>query len=209
MSVLIPTVGTRGLFQLLAPFDTALLPNVPYTVAAVRRLGDFIAAGSDPKEEFYTPAGITNEKYEEDLQAGVCIVSLRSDVGGQWVYVPHTYVQEAPAIGGIPYTTLALAISLGPVPESVDLSYLKTRITDVVLETLGVESETKTLIISPTTILSNANHEVIEAARQVKISSTQTDYARLLVVTAERDAARNHIQELELFIRNNFVPPAP
>lgn len=203
MIPLIPSVGTRGLFQLDAPFNTTLIPDVPYTVAAVRRLSDIVATGEDPEEQYYTPLDITHEKYLADLAANVCIVSLQS-TSGLWAWVPHTYISETPDIGGIPYTTLALAISLSAIPDSMDLSYLKSRIHDIVLETVGVNSDVNTIVISPSTVISQANHDVVEAARLVRMGTVTTEHAQLVTALRERDSARAKILEYETYINNRM-----
>lgn len=205
MPNVIPQIGTRGLYRLLEPFQAALQPGVAYSCVATRRLQDITAAGGDPQDQYYTPKGLTSERYQADLAANVCIVSLQSSAG-HWVYVPSSFIDGAPDQGGIPYTTMALAISLSALPDSVDLSYLKTKLHDVVLDTLGVETTVRSVALSATTLLSQAEHNAIEAARQAKISNHSTDYAQRLVIEAQRDAAFQRIQLLEEFIRVNHSP---
>lgn len=195
----IPQIGMQGIYTLLTPFDTLLLPKVAYRCAAVRRLEDIVAAGGDPQADYYTARGLDTATYQTDLAAGVCIVSLRAG-NGSWVYVPTSYIASMPDQGGIPYTTLALAIKLAAIPDSLDLSYVKSKIQAVVKDNLGVDSTVRTVVISPTTFLSQTEHDTIEAARQANITNSTTDYAQLQQVTQERDTALQKVSELEAYI---------
>lgn len=197
MPQLIPSIGTRGLYTLQSPFQALLLANTAYTCVAVRKLEDIIAAGADPKAEYYTVHGLDDSAYAADLAAGACIVSLQAGAG-DWVYVPTSHILSMPDQGGVAYTVMALAVSLSAVPDSLDLSYLKGRIAEVVTESLGVEApEVHALALSPTTNVSLNEHQALELARQANISETSTDHAKLLAMTAQRDALAVRVQELE------------
>lgn len=207
MTQLIPSVGTRGLFSLKAPFDAKLLPDTAYEVMAVRTLDDLVSSsGVDPKELYYTPNGL-DAQYEQDLAAGVSIVSLAAD--SEWIYVPSSYILSMPNQGGLPYTVLALAVMLGPVPDALDLSYLKSRISELVQGTIGITSpEVRTVALSSTTNVSQTEHAAIEAARQALITEADTDRAKLIAMTAQRDALATKVQQLETALLNKMSPPA-
>jgi hypothetical protein len=206
MSHFIPLIGVGGLYNLLAPFDTVLLPNISYRCISVRRLADILAAGGDPFAEYYQPKGLSESVFTADVEIGVCIVSLQAEQ--HVVYVPSTYINGYPDIGGVPYTTLALAINLGAVPDKMDLTYVKSRIAAVVLENIGIDSVVTTMAVSLPTLLNATNADVIEAARLAKITAVQTDRAKLLETERLLDAARQHIVELENYLRtlNPSVP---
>lgn len=197
MSQLIPGIGAKGLYTLQAPFAAKLLTNTAYSCEAVRKLEDIVAAGEDPQALYYTPNALDATKYKADLAAGVCIVSLQAG-NGSWVYVPSSFIEQMPNQGGVPYTSLVVAVSLGPVANSTDLSYLKTKLATVVTENIGVAApEVHVVAVSAVTNISQTEHQTIEAARLANKSENQTDYAKLLAVTAQRDAAYVRITELE------------
>ena len=198
------SVGTRGLFTLLTPFDTAMTPNVAYTVAAIRSLADIIAAGEDPYALFYQPANISQDDYQADVTNNALIVTFQSD-GGQFIYVSDTYISAAPTIGGVPYTTLALAISLGPIPDSLDISALKQKLIDTITETIGVTSTITTIAISPTEILSYQNAAVVEAARLANITINTTDYAMYLHAQTQLQSAQQQIELLSDYIKTHHT----
>lgn len=196
---LIPAIGTRGLYTLAAPFDQQVLPAVPYTCVAVRKLEDIVASGADPKAVYYDANNIDDVRYQADLDAGVCIVSLQA-AEGSWIYLPSSFITIMPDQGGIPYRSIVLAVPLGAVPDSLDLSYIKTQLVDLVKDNLGVTVEVKEVAISPPGNLSQAEHDTLEAARQANITNRTTLRAQLIAVTAQRDAANAKIAELEEYI---------
>lgn len=199
MANFIPSIGVKGLYHLLSPFDTALLPNVPYECTAIRSMSELVASGIDPQATYYTPAGLTTAIYLSDTAAQVRIITLQSDSGIP-VYVPSTYLNTFPDIGGVPYTTLVLAINIGAIPDYLNLAYLKSKIAATVLENLGIVSEVKTVVVSQPTILSQATHATVEAAREAIVGVVSTDYARYLAAAAQRDSALKKIVELETYV---------
>lgn len=201
MANYIPTLGTKGIYTLLAPFNTVLTPNVPYRCTAVRSLTDIISSGGNPEVDYYTPNGINTTSYLTDSKVGVYIVSLQSDSGAV-VYVPSSYFTSFPDIGGVSYTTIALAINLGAIPDNLDLTYIKSKVADVITENIGIVSEVKTVVISQPTIIGTNSHVLIDAARKAKIAIAVTDYSKYLAVVKERDLAYSKIIELENYIRS-------
>jgi hypothetical protein len=196
---LLPAIGTTGIYTLLPPFETKLLTNVSYRCAAVRRLEDIVAAGANPFTEHYEPAQISRAKYEEDMAAGVCIVSLIAG-SGAWVYVPSSYIASMPDQNGIPYSVMLLGVKLSALPDSQDLALLKSKIVDTVTEYLGIDSEIREVVVSPPMLISRTEHNALEASRQEAISNVETDYAKLLAKTAQLNAALLKITELENYI---------
>ena len=199
MAIFIPKVGVKGLYNLSAPFAALLIPNVPYTCGAIRSLQDIINAGEDPIAEYYTPVNLTTDEYQSDLAAGACIITLQTDAGDV-LYVPSTYFNSFPDIGGVPYQVLVLAINIGAVPDSLDLTNIKAKISSDILEMLGVSSVVTTVAVSKPTLLSVQDAATVEAARQAQIQTVTTDYALYLKAMAERDTALQQVVELQNFI---------
>lgn len=200
MRDIIPQIGMCGLYKLRSPFDASLVEGVQYTCIAVRRLSDIAAAGGDPQGDYYSAAAIDTAKYLEDVAAGTCIISLQN-ASGKVNYVPSSYVLSFPDMGGLPYTSVMLAVSLGQISDSIDLTYVKSKIHDVVLENVGIESTVNTVVVSATTIVGHDNHRAIEAARANVIGTVTTDHSKYLKAVAERDSAYGKIQILESFIK--------
>lgn len=203
MSTVALQIGMTGLYVLAAPFNGLLKAGVAYTCVSIRKFEDLIADGVDPKVTYYLGNGLSQADYDRDYRAGLSILTLQSS-DGSVLHVPQYYVVSAPDQGGIPYRVLALGIKLSATPDSMDLSYVKSRIQEVVRDNIGVESEVQELVISSVLHLSQTEHAALEAARQAKITSSMTDYAQLLEVTRQRDAGLRKIQELEAYIRSTL-----
>jgi hypothetical protein len=161
-----------------------------------------VAAGGNPEADYYAINGLDNNRYISDLNNGACIITLQGG-SSSIVYVPSTSINNYPDIGGVPYTVLALAINLGAIPDSLDLSYLKYRVGDVVRDTIGIQPNVNVVAISPTTLVNDRDAKAIEAARLANIGTVVTDYAKYLQAAAELNSARQKIQELESFILSN------
>lgn len=204
MAVIMPKIGAKGIFKLIAPYDQLLVPNTHYSCVAIRGLSDIIGAGGDGYLDYYEKYSITKEQFQTDLNNNVCIITLQ-DGNGNLVYVPHLYIDGFPEVNGYVYNNIVLAIDIGQIPEYLNLSVIKDKITDVVLENFGINASVKVIVTSNPTIVMNDDHAAIEAARQANIAVQITDHARVLELTAERDLAYSKIQELETYIFNNPV----
>lgn len=202
---LIPPVGTAGIFTLQAPFAVKLITGAPYTCMAVRRLADVIHEGIEPYERYYEPFGLTREIYTAALAEDVCIVSLRSS-GGQWLEVPSTYILSYPDQGGVPYTSLVLAVNIGPIPNHLNLAAIKQRLIDDVRDYIGIDSSVMTVAVSETKLIAQSISIGIEAARVAQINTSTTDRAKLIAAQAVSTAALAKIAELEAYIKTNLPP---
>lgn len=202
---LVPPLQSSGIFQLSSPFSSDLISQVSYTCVAIRQFKDILKLGVDPYTAYYVPKSIPVETYNQHVAAGECIVSLQSNAG-HWVYVPSAYIQSYPNMGGIPYTAMALGITLGAIPNYLDLSALKLRIKEIVYETTGVQSEVKSIALSATKNIVQSDHNAIEAARLQNVTANQTDRSKLLTANSQIAALQLKVQQLEQYIAANISP---
>lgn len=200
-----PTFGVAGLYQLSAPFETALLQNVQYKCVALRSFSDITNQGLDTYGLFYQPQGISAEKFAQDAQDGVCIVTLEPDSGDP-VNVPNSYIAGAPEIGGVPYQVLILGVELSLIPTNMDLSHIKAKIAADVRDLIGVETTVKTVVASPTKVYPAAQAAALETIRQNLIATSTTDYAKLLDLQARFDRLTIQTQALEQYIIEHHSP---
>lgn len=195
---LVPPIGASGIFQLSSPFAAALIAGVSYTCVAVRRLSEIVHLGFDPFETYYQPYGITRQVYNSQMQEEACIVALRSS-GGIWLYVPSAYITAYPDAGGIQYTSLVLGVDIGPIPNHLNLSAIKTKIISDIRDYIGVNATVMTVAVSETSLVSQANHNAIEAARTLLIAGSDTDRSKYLQVLAQKNALQAKVTELEAY----------
>jgi len=208
--LLTPSIGTTGVYTLAEPFNTLLLPGVQYTCQAVRTIADLTASGIDPQSTYYTPVGLTPAQYQTDVANGVLIVSLQSATGTM-AYVPNTYVTAFPAAGGVPYTVIALAMSLSAIPNALDLTAIKQLIVDAIQDTVGVPGVVvQEVQLSPTTLVDAGTAARMEAARKLNITNSTTLTAKNLALSNQLLTAQTQIGILQAYITANMTPaPSP
>lgn len=199
MAGMIPTLGLRGIYTLLDPFAAKLLPKVAYTCISTRGLNELIKAGIDVYNAYYVPNNIPQEKYNDDIVNGMTMVTFQAGAG-VWLDVPSTYISAMPDLNGIPYSPLVAALRLGAVSDSTDLSYLQTRLQDVVKEELGIVSTCELVLVGQQTLVSDADHALAEASRDANKADSDTDYAKYLAEKTRADALALKVKELEDYI---------
>ena len=202
---IVPDIGATGIYTLKAPFDKLItssavssdvLSAVTHTCIAVRKVSDIIKTGGDPYYAYYEPNGIGEAIYKEDVAKGLCIVTLRSSAG-DFVYVPSTYIAAFPKGGGVLYCTYGLGISLSALPVDTDLTALKKRIQDAVMETVGVSSEIKVLSLSNNALVATDYHDRLQAARMAIVTGVETDRVVRLRLEEQVVAMGTRIKMLE------------
>jgi hypothetical protein len=199
---LLPQVNSKGVIKLAAPFVTVVTANIPYTIAAVRRLSDFATSGLDPFALYYEPAGLSQEIFENDVKAGVCIISLQSP-SDEWVYVPNSYLLAMPDAAGVAYSNKVVAVNLGALPDDLSLDYFKTALAELAHDLLGVtDADVRSLIVSAPTYLSQVDHATFSAARKTIMGIVVTNYAKYREAERLRVQAIAKIAELENHIRS-------
>jgi hypothetical protein len=105
----------------------------------------------------------------------------------------------------VPYTNLMMAVDLGAMPTYVDLTFLKQQIANLVKTTVGLTSVLiQTVVVSPTTNLSTADHKTAEAARQFNITNTTTPESQVIALTAQLQALQQQYANLEAFVNANI-----
>jgi hypothetical protein len=207
VQALIPPIGTSGIFRLNAPFSADLQSGMSYRCEAIRRVIDFVEAGLDVYEEIYLPKGLSRAQYEQDAANQVAIISLVAS-SGHFVFVPSTYILAYPDIGGVPYTVMVLGLELGSIPNYMNLSGLKSVLSNAVRDTIGVTPQIREVAVSAVQKLSQADHDVLENARKVLITNTQTDRAKAIDYEARFNALQLQHQQLQEWVKQNMPPPA-
>lgn len=194
-----PDIGQSGIYKLVFPFDTLVTPKVVYTCRSLRTINDILAAGEEIFDTYYKSIGLTKTDYERDAKANVCIVGLQSGTG-EWIYVPTSYIELAPNMNGVKYTSLVLGVSLGPLPDKFNLEGLIAIFKDATTATIGVTPEVKGIVVSQPAILSREEHDRLTLARTEKITQNRTDYSRVREQTQLITQLNAKIEALEKYI---------
>jgi len=202
MSLNVPPMGTRGLYSLKAPFST--VPNQLYTCAAVRYFKDIQNQGGDVFNKYYVPKGLTQADYTRDLAAGVAIVSLTSETQAP-IYVPSSYILSFPGLTSFNYQNVVLSLSLGALPDTLDLTFLKTQVGSTVAAVIGVVPTVFENVAASTGVITPEQHDALEAARQAAVTNQTTDYARFIEERDKRIVLEQKLASLEALIISKGV----
>lgn len=200
MTLLTPVLHARGRFTVAAPF--ALQPNVLYECIAIRTFSDYVGAGLDAFSKFYEPMGISHERYEEDQAAGASICTFASSET-ELVYIPDSYITSLPILDQVAYSRIVLSVDLGALPDAVDLTFLRSTIAADVEAIIGKAAPVVNLHQAASKgVVTQAQHEALETARQAAITNQQTDRARLLATQEQLAATQAKVTLLEQILRD-------
>ena len=197
-----PTMGQSGIYKLRSPYDQLVTPKVVYTCRSLRTLNDVFATGEDPFVTYYKPVGLDEAAYQEDAKTNVVIVGLQAGTG-EWIYVPDSYIVQAPNNNGVKYTSIVLGVSLGSIPDDTNLDGLISLFNQIVLANLGVTPTVKGVVVSQPAYISSEQHARLLAARKEKISQADPDPLKIARLEQDLQSAQTKIAELEKWIRVN------
>lgn len=204
MAFLLPNIGTSGQFVLKDPFAAKLLKgtngsSVNYTLVAIRTFAEIVAAGGDVYNDYYLPLSIDKSLYLTDQQGGAVILTIQA-TDMSVLNVPNSYLASYPDGGSIPYTVMALGVKLGAVPDSLDLSDIATSIQNLIKDQLGINVTVDAVAVSNMSLVSQADHARLEAARKANITDTVTDSGKVRTLQTQLDAANALVQEYQAYI---------
>lgn len=193
-----PPLYATGKWELLTPFT--INPNAIYICKALRTFDELKAADIDPYKTYYEFYGIDRATYDQDVLDQVNIVVLMSPTDAP-IAVPDSYIASFPDLTEVPYSHVVLSISLGAVPDTLALEDVKTKISEVVLNSVGIESvvrehQASSIVES----VPQQTHETFERNRLQRIESNETFYAMYLSARDENVLLKEKIQLLEQII---------
>lgn len=208
-----PPLLTKGRYTVAAPFTVN--PTSIYTCVAIRSFSDIYQLGYDVYKTYYEPMGLVNGtvvgsttfdfNVERNKQPN--IITLRSEEG-TFLYVPDTYITSFPDMGDILYNHMVLSVSLGALPDYLDLSSLKAAIQSIVAQHFGVASSVVSEHRTPSTNNpTRTQHEVLETARLAAITLLETDHAKALRLQVQNTLLQNKINALTAILDNNGLLP--
>ncbi len=204
-----PSIGDSGFFKLKAPYSVLVADETLYTCQSIRTINDFIAAGESVYEKFYLPLSVSVDQYQQDLVDNVYITGLQAGTG-EWVFVPSSFIEAAPNSNGVKYIPVVVGISLGAIQDAFNLEAIIAQFKDIVINTLGVTPEVKGVVVGSAKWMTNEEHELLEAARKEKISTSTSPIILTQYLSAENDRLLRVISEYEKIFKmtiSNAPPP--
>ncbi|QEM41917.1 hypothetical protein [Pseudomonas phage vB_PaeM_PS119XW] len=205
-NLMVPPIGTKGLYVLLPPFDKVLEAAELYECGAIRYFEDVENNGRSVYDLYYKPWKINEARVATDRQQGHVIVTLLSPKFPP-VYVPSSYIKSYPDLSSKPYNQVIMTLSLGALPDDVILDTAANAAANAVSDTIGVNPEVHFGIMPLSDAVTPAVHETREAARQGKIKNRTTDYARLLELENANSILKQQNLILEKIIKDNNLLP--
>lgn len=153
----VPPIGTKGKFTFLEPFNKVMYNNQEYTVKAIRSLQELSDSEEKPFENIYMEHELTEDKFKSDLDNNIPIIVFKNN-GGNYFYVPATYLNSMPKNDGVKYQQVMMAINLGYLPLDFDYSVAEDIIKNSIKASLGITSTIETLKTSAVQLVSEDEH---------------------------------------------------
>lgn len=203
-----PLLNAKGFYEFNKPWDVK--QGVIYECIAIRSFSDIYKLGVDVYEQYYKPVGLvigktvdgsdTGFNFEAEAAKTPNIITLRGS-DGSMIYIPDTYITKVPTTDLEPYSHVVLGVSLGPLPDAVNLDNIKRDVAAMVAARIGINATVhvcrSALVSHPT----NAEHLLLEKARKVGLPPViPTLQAELDTANQELVATKLKIKTLESVI---------
>lgn len=195
-----PPLRAKGFYEVREPFS--VISSAVYECIALRSFDDFTERGEDPFKRFYESKGLSRSDYERDRAVNAHIVTLQSATSAL-VFIPDTYIEKMPDLSGVEYKRIVLSVLLGPLPDEVDLTHLKSSIATLTSDITGVEGHVLEHVVPFSGAITADQHETLELGRQAAIKNRTTDRARVIEQQQIIDAQRERIHALEQLLQRN------
>ena len=197
----IPTVGSKGVYKLAAPFDQLMAVGEYYICKSVRKISEILANNDDPEKLVYTRYSLDQEIYTQHKTEDMEIVYLQSEKG-HWLYVPASFIQEFPDPNGVIYRAVGISVLLPAIPVGYQLDQLKTEITGMVKDITGLRCTIKQTFTSRPLAVPVEKHEATQQTRAIERALSPDIYSRYRKLQLENDILAAKVQALEQHIRS-------
>ena len=197
----IPTVGSKGVYKLAAPFDQLMAVGEYYICKSVRKISEILANNDDPEKLVYTRYSLDQEIYTQHKTEDMEIVYLQSEKG-HWLYVPASFIQEFPDPNGVIYRAVGISVLLPAIPVGYQLDQLKTEITGVVKDITGLRCTIKQTFTSRPLAVPVDKHEATQQTRAIERALSPDIYSRYRKLQLENDILVAKVKALEQHIRS-------
>lgn len=190
------TIGLAGKYTLSSPFNLLVNPQLSYTCVAIEHISSLHLRGSDPFTTIYLPAGLTRDRFNSDDKQSIPIYTLQSSKGNV-LMIPGANITGLPDVNGINYSNVLLGISLSALPDTFDLTSIKSEISDLVFSRIGVRSEVKSVVFGAPSIITQLQHAALELARKQNVTNNKSNLVRVEELTAQNTSLLERVRLLE------------
>lgn len=193
MARITPPIGAKGLFKVRSPYQVSAVAI--YWVGAVRTYEELIAAKIDPLTQVYTPVGLGQPDYNQDIIEGAQVITLLSHVRPP-LHIPDTYILEYPNMSLVPHSWIVCTVSCGILPDTYDLTRMQQTVAAAVSEYTGVQS-TVTISTAPTTdSVTEEAYKEAKIVRDAALVNKSTDFVEKLALQEQLDKVNAYVTDL-------------
>lgn len=198
---IVPPIGIKGVFEFNSPFDQPDIDKKEYEVVEIRKIKTIYDNGEEPLENIYLANNLTAEDFQNDLEHEVPIVTLSlNDV--KFLYIPANRIKKLPNIVGRTATERLITISLGLIPDDINLLTLYKNIEEMVKDTLSIETNVIETPGGPTVLIDETDYN-----NYIKMMKNQErSYNKSYRVLYEEELVRSRVQK-ELIDKINKIMP--
>lgn len=194
-----PPLHAEGRYTLRLPWVAS--PTTIYSCIAIRSFADIFKLGKNVLADYYAPKNLTSLEYEADSAEGAHIVTLLSREG-EVIYVPDTYIESYPNMNNVAYSHVVLSVSIGALPDYIDLTFLRQQLSAVTSDVIGVAPTVKENRAPSVGAIDPLQHENLEVSRLAAITNRTTDFAKLKIELAKNQTLLEKVAMLEKIIRD-------
>lgn len=207
-----PPLLAKGRYTLVAPWIAN--PNMLYTCMAIRAFEDIYKLGYDVQTIYYHSRGLVDGSiitspaftFAAERAKQPNIITLVGD-DGSVIYVPDTFIASYPNLSEVKYSHMVLSVSLGALPDYLDLNAVKAAVSGLVAQTTGVTPTVLEHRVPSTENPTAGQHETLEVTRLSAITLLETDHAKVLRLQSEKTLLQAKINTLvQILQTNNLLP---
>lgn len=205
-----PPIFAKGRWVLKLPFIAN--PTKLYTCIAIRSFADVYKLGTDVYRVHYLTMGVADGvtvsgnpfNFVAERLNNPNIITLQAD-DGETIYVPDTFILRFPDMGDVKYSHLVLSVSVGAVPDYLDMGELKDAVAQAVASRMGFVPTVREHRAPSTDNPTPAQHEAIEAARLASLDLLETDAAKVAKLLGISAKKQQTIDGLLKVLRSNGI----
>lgn len=203
MSTVLPELYSKGLFTFTTPFDT--ITGV-LECKAIRSFEEIYNANIDVYKAYYETNSLDVAAFNTDRANKVSIVTFTKNTG-EFVNIPSSYIAKIPSGGTVAYSHVVLSASLSSVPDALDLDAVVADVISAVTARLGLTPvvELHKAPTLPGSVVTDAQHAILETARNAAITNQTTERARLIQMTNAYNALKAEYDALAQAVADGTV----
>lgn len=196
-----PRINSKGYYS--STYTYGIKSKVIYTLVAVTSYRELLIQGVELLNKYYLQVGLEDKDYQQDLKAGASLLTITDGINT--LNVPNTRLDKYPLANIVDYSRRVLSLSLGELPTALPLEHVIEIVSTQIHSALGQTVDIKVHDFNLPEAVSLEEHEILERARKLKITQSDSLYVQLQKEKATSASLREKIAVLERYIRESKV----